>query len=360
MLDALLGGLLRATLALPPRALRALAGAERRNDRGDLLDLEMQALLSLRRRLRFPEPHEQTPEAARATLDRQARIAEPAPTTMARVEDRTAPGPAAAIPLRLYVPRATAEPLAILVYYHGGGHSIGSLDSHDGVCRALARGADCLVVAVGYRLAPEHRFPAALDDAVAAFEHIVDHAAAFGGRAGWVAVGGDSAGANLAAAVCHRERAAGRARPAFQLLLYPVTDMTRALASHRLFPRGLLLDAETVEWFIGNYLEHPELERDPRASPLFETSFADLPPALVVTAGFDPLRDEGEAYAEKLRAAGVPVAEQRESTLVHGFVNTPAVRAAADARARLAASLGDALRAAAPRATASPASPSPR
>jgi acetyl esterase len=343
VLDAALGRILRATLALPPPVLRRLAGPPRVNDRGAALDLEMQALLGLRALLRFPQPHEQTPVRARTSLDREARIAEGAPAPVARVEERTAPGPAGPIPLRVYVPRESGAPLPVLVFYHAGGHVIGSLESHDGVCRALARDADCVVVAVDYRLAPEHRFPAAFDDAVAAFEHVVAEAGAFGGHPDWIAVGGDSAGGNLAAALCHRQRDARRARPALQLLIYPPTDLTRSLGSHQLFRRGLLLDAETIDWFVASYLSSHADERDPRASPLWAPSFTDLPPAIVVTAGFDPLRDEGEAYAGTLRAAGVAVVEQREASLPHGFVNVPAVHAAAAARARIARSLRDAL-----------------
>lgn len=339
MIDRVLGASTRAILEMPSSTLRALAGPEKRNDRGALLDLQTQALLRLSEMLRFPKMHEQTPQEARASTDRNGRLVDPVAPMPARTERRFVHGPDGPIPLRVYVPRETDEPFPVLVYYHGGGFCVGSFASHDGVCRALARGGDCIVVAVDYRLAPEHPFPAAVEDAVAAFEHVAETAAGFGGDPERVAVGGDSAGANLATVVCHRQRDTGRRRPCYQLLIYPATDMTRSLPSHRLFAFGFYLDKPTKDWFVERYLRSKSDERDPLASPLFAERFDDLPPALVVTAGFDPLRDEGEAYAEKLRAAGVRVEEQREPSLVHGFINMGILKQPADARDQIARTL---------------------
>lgn len=334
----------RAILDMPERALRLLAGPEKRNDRGALLDLQTQALLRLSEILRFPKTYEQTPEQARRSTVYNARLVDPSPPDVARTRNAFLQGPDGPIPLRIYWPRITPDPLPVLVYYHGGGFVVGNLDSHDGVCRTLSRGGDCIVVSVDYRLAPEHRFPAAVEDSVAAFEHVVGTAADLGGDPARVAVGGDSAGGNLAAVVCHRQRDRGGARPCFQLLIYPATDLTRSMESHRLFAHGYYLDQPTKDWFVDHYLRGPEDERNPDGSPLFAERFDDLPPALVVTAGFDPLRDEGEAYAAKLRHAGVEVREQREGTLVHGFVNMAVLRQCADAREQIARTLRSSIR----------------
>lgn len=338
---------LRATLRLPPRALRAVAGPEKRNDRGDVLDLQTQALLRLVELAPFPKAYEQTPVQARGSLQRETRLADPSPPTVARVSEHACEGPAGRLPLRVYRPRETGDRLPVLVYYHGGGFVLGSLDSHDGVCRRLARGADCIVVAVNYRLGPEHRFPAAIEDGAAAFEWIADNAADLGGDPARVAVGGDSAGGCLAAVLCHRQRDAAGPQPALQLLIYPVTDQSRSMESHGLFDHGYYLDKPLKDWFVDNYLHGPEQERDPRASPLFAERFDGLAPAVIASAGFDPLRDEDEAYAERLRGAGVAVTELYEPALVHGFLNMPGLREPGAAIGRIAAGLRARLHAAA-------------
>jgi acetyl esterase len=344
VIERLLTASLRAALGLPRPALRALAGPEKRNDRGDVLDLQTQAMLRLSDVLRFPKAYEQTPPQARASLEREARLVDPSPPAVARIESRSCEGPNGRIPLRVYLPAAPSKPMAMLVYYHGGGHVLGSLASHDGACRRLARGAGCAVVAVDYRLGPEHPFPAAVEDATAAFEWAGSNATRLGVEPSRIAVGGDSAGGNLAAVICHRRRDAGAAQPALQLLIYPAVDLTRSMASHRLFARGYYLEKPIKDWFVSNYLPSPELEPDPGASPLFAERFDGLAPALVVSAGFDPLRDEGDAYAQRLRDAGVRVTELREPTLVHGFLNMPLLSAPAAAIDRIAHSLRSALR----------------
>jgi acetyl esterase len=334
---------LRGILRLPRPALRALAGPEKRNDRGDVLDLQTQAVLRVGELLPFPKAYEQTPSEARASVERESRLVDPSPPAMAQVEERSCDGPNGPVPLRIYRPTPPAESAAVLVYHHGGGHTIGSLASHDGVCRRLARGSGCVVVSVDYRLGPEHPFPAAIEDAAAAFEWVEENAAGLGWDPSRLAVGGDSAGGNLTAVICHRRRDAGRPQPALQLLIYPAMDLTRSLESHRLFARGYYLEKPVKDWFVANYLPSPELEPDPRASPLLAERFDGLAPALVVTAGFDLLRDEGEAYARRLREAGVEVTELHEPTLVHGFVNMAVLDAPAAARERIERELATAL-----------------
>jgi acetyl esterase len=342
--EKLLSRFLRAVLRLPAPVLRAFAGAEVRNDRGDILDLQTHVLLRLHDLLRFPKTYEQTPQQARRAIDTNTAIVDPHPPVVARIEPHAVPGPVRPIPLRVYVPRETPEPLPVQVYLHGGGHTVGSFVSYEGVCRALARDADCIVVAVDYRLAPEHPFPAAVEDAIAAFEGIVERAAGWGGDPERVGIGGDSAGGNIAAVVCQHLRDSAGSRPVAQMLIYPATDLRRPHVSHEHFAEGLYLEAATIDYFLGHYLSDPAAVHDPKASPLLAERFDELPPALVVTAGFDPLRDEGEAYAAALRDAGVTVVEQRESALIHGFVNMAVLAAASAARRSMGEQLGLLLR----------------
>ena len=334
----------RFVLDLPEPALRRLAGPPRMNDRGDVFDLQTQALLRLSEILRFPQTWQQTPSEARLSSRRNARLVDPRPPAMARVESRFCQGPDGPIPMRVYYPREADAPLPVLAYLHGGGFVVGGLTTHDGVCRALARTGDCIVVSIDYRLAPEHRFPAATEDAIAAFRWVRDNAEALGGAPGRVGIGGDSAGGNLSAVTCLALRDAGEALPVYQLLIYPATDMTRSMESHRLFAHGYYLDTQSIDYFLGHYLRNEADQRDWRASPLFADRFDGLPPAMVVTTGFDALRDEGEAYAKKLRDAGVPVHEHCEGSLAHGFANMAVLRQAADARELIGRALHAGLR----------------
>jgi acetyl esterase len=210
------------------------------------------------------------------------------------------------------------ETLPALMFFHGGGWTIGDLDTHDVLCRQLAVGARCAVFSVDYRLAPEHPFPAAVDDCFAATRYVAENAAKLKIRG--IAVGGDSAGGNLAATIALLARDAGGAALAFQLLIYPATDQRMGSASHERNGQGYLLTREAIRYFRRNYLPNERDWSDWRASPLLANSHANLPPALVVTAGYDPLIDEGRAYADKLRAAGVEVAYREFADMVHGFV----------------------------------------
>jgi acetyl esterase len=284
---------------------------------------------------------EQTPEEARAGFSMLTAIAgpaeEPVPT-----EDRSVPGPAGDIPVRIYRPTADT-PLPVVVYFHGGGFVIGDIATHDTTCQRLAAGVPALVVSVDYRLAPEHRFPAAVEDCAAATAWASAHAPEFGGDPSRLAVAGDSAGGNLAAVIARRARDAGGPNIAFQLLVYPGTDMTCSLPSHTENGTGYLLDSDTMTWFLDNYLADAD-PRHPDASPLFADDLSGLPPAFVLTAEFDPLRDEGEAYAERLRAAGVAVTTSRYDGMIHGFYGLDSIFDAANkATAETVVALRDAL-----------------
>ena len=238
---------------------------------------------------------------------------------VARVESRTVPGPRGEIPVRVYTPEGCA-PFPVLVYFHGGGWVIGSLETHDGLCRHLANAAGAVVASVDYRLAPEHPFPASGEDAYAATRWVAANAAVIGGDAKRIAVGGDSAGGNLAAVVSLMARDRGGPPLVFQLLVYPVTDAPSAnTASYRENAEGYFLTAKSMHWFWTHYCgENPDLS-DPYLCPLRAKDLKRLPPALVVTAEFDPLRDEGETYAARLREAGNQADLKRYPGMIHGF-----------------------------------------
>jgi acetyl esterase len=266
---------------------------------------------------------------------------------VAAVEDRTIPGPAGEIPIRIYTPSTAdgAAPTGLVVFLHGGGFVVGDLDTHDGSARLLANRSGAIVVAVDYRLAPEAPAPAAVDDALAALRWAADHAAELGSTTGKVAVPGDSAGGNLAAVLCQRARDLDGPAIAFQSLVYPVTDLTLGHPSMVENGEGYFLTKAAMEWFADHYLGGSELAaKDPIVSPLFVDSCVGLPPAIVVTAEFDPLRDEGEAYAERLRADGVPVEAIRYDGQIHAFFGMTAILDdARDAVDRVGAALEAAL-----------------
>lgn len=271
---------------------------------------------------------------ARRYLDQMAALGAPAAGTVpvaqtreisrARsvmtVSDVSCPGPAGPIPLRVYTPPGP-RPHPVLVYFHGGGWVTGDLDSSDTRCRILADWARCLVVSVDYRLAPEHPFPAAADDSFAATTWVAEHAAELGADPRRIAVGGDSAGGNLAAVVALMARDRGGPSLVFQYLVYPVVDCDLDRPSHKDNGRGYGLTREGMAWYFEQYVPDAARRTDPLVSPIRAKDLSGLPPALVITAEFDPLRDEGEAYAEALRAAGVPVTVTRYDGMVHGFVS---------------------------------------
>jgi acetyl esterase len=294
---------------------------------------EAQALLAAFESLGDPPIETSTPEAVRAL--RASRI--PAPTVeLAEIRDVAAGG----VPARLYRP-STEDGLGLFLYFHGGGWVLGSVETHDHVARALSAESGCAVLSLDYRLAPEHPFPAGLEDAFAAASWAHDHAEALGCDRERLAIGGDSAGANLAAVVTQSARVPFR----FQLLVYPVTDARGRTASYEELSEGFFLTRAGMAWFLGHYLSGGQgAPDDPRVSPLLadDSAFAASPPTLVITAELDPLRDEGEAYAERLREAGVVAEATRYDGMFHGFFSfgaaladgRRAVTQAADALAR--------------------------
>jgi acetyl esterase len=285
-----------------------------------MLDPQARALLDLIAERGLPATHTLTPAEARAAyLERRAYAQNP-PLPMAEVQELVAPGPRGPIPLRLYRPAAVPAAAPVLVYFHGGGWVIGDLDTHDVLCRELAAGAGCVVVAVHYGLGPEQRFPAAPDDCLAAVRWVHAQAASLGLDAGRIAVGGDSAGGNLAAVVALTLRDTGGPALAYQLLIYPATDMRATAPSHTHNGQGYLLTADTIAYFRGHYIADAAQWSDWRASPLLHPQLAGLPPALVLTAGFDPLRDEGLQYANALSAAGNRVQYVCFERQIHGFI----------------------------------------
>ena len=265
-----------------------------------------------------PAYHTLSPKEARQLFRETRPASTPQPPVIGAVRDLTADG----VPVRVYRPAGVPDTarLPALVYFHGGGWVIGDLDTHDTLCRQLTAEAGITVVAVDYRLAPEHKFPASADDAWTATKWVAAHAAELGVDAAKLAVGGDSAGGNLAAVVALQARDAGAPKIGLQVLLYPVTDVGAETQSYRDLADGYMLTREGMRWFIAHYLGKPQDAEDWRASPVRATSLAGVAPGLVITAGYDPLRDEGDAYAQKLRAAGVNVDQVSFGGMIHGFV----------------------------------------
>jgi acetyl esterase len=244
---------------------------------------------------------------------------EPAPP-LPRVEDIRIPGPAGEIPARVYAPRAGGPPLPAVLYFHGGGWVQGDLETHHGICARLAKHAGALVVAVDYRLAPEHKFPAAVEDCVAAYRWLRARGGELGADPARVAVAGDSAGGNLAAVVSQLAAAGGTPVPTCQALIYPAVDFSLDTDSHRDLADGHVIPRDRIVWYSEHYLQSEADKADLRASPLRAPSLARQPPSLIVTAGFDPLRDEGRAYGDRLREAGVDVVYHEYPGQIHAFV----------------------------------------
>jgi acetyl esterase len=270
----------------------------------------------------LPPLNELSPPEAREAAEGFAALAGPG-EDVAEVTDRSVPGPGGEVPVRVYRPANAPAPAPCLVYFHGGGWVIGTLDSTDTICRAVANRAGCVVVSVDYRLAPEHPFPAPLDDCYAALVWVAEHGTELGTDTTRLAVGGDSAGGNLAAAVALRARDENGPALRLQLLVYPVTDHGYDTASYRENGEGRLLTTDMMRWFWDHYLGSSGQGGNPLASPLRAADLAGLPPALVLTAEYDPLRDEGEAYAARLAEAGVPVTQTRYAGQIHAFWQMP-------------------------------------
>jgi acetyl esterase len=317
---------------LSPRASRIVFGRPPTVD-GQTMSTETHALLSLAK-LAGSEGFFSGREVAdaRATARYEARVLERRPPIqMASVRDLELPGPGGALPARLYLPPSPehAAPAGLLVYFHGGGWVLGDIDMYEEPCRFLAAASGCSVLSVGYRLAPEHPFPEPLEDAWAAFEWAVANAASLGADPARIGVGGDSAGANMAAVVSRRALEEGGPKPAMQLLFYPVTDANWDTRSRRLFADGYILTKPDVEKFEAAYLPPGTDATDQRISILRCPDLHGQPPTYLATAGFDPLRDEGEAYGMRLRECGVRVAMRRHPGLIHTFVNQTTISATA-------------------------------
>ncbi len=334
-----------------------------------MLHPQARALLDFIEQRGVPPVHTLSPAEARSMYRERRFFTQPDAPPVALVQDLQAPGPHGAIPLRLYKPlvstgTTSGNRLPVLVYFHGGGFVIGDLDTHDVLCRQLANQSGSAVVAVDYRMGPESGFPCAVDDCYAATRWVRDQAAALGLDSARLAVGGDSAGGNLAAVVAliargdgARDEARDRARDGapegvgdaalpirFQLLIYPATDIRRQAESHTRNGQGYMLTTDTMDYFMDHYIPDRAHYLDWRASPLLAASHAGLPPALVLTAGFDPLRDEGIAYAQKLSEAGNLATHISFERQIHGFITMGRVIEEANAAVRLcAAELRNAL-----------------
>ena len=301
------------------------------------LDPQAQALIAKLDALGIPATHTLPPEQARQAYVQRRFATQRIPAPLQEVRELSCVGPGGAMAMRCYRDTDPDVPAPALVYFHGGGWVIGDLETHDVLCRDLARLSGYTVIAVDYRLAPEAVFPAAVDDANAAVDWVFKHAAELNIHPDHIAVGGDSAGGNLAAVVCLARRDANQPAPSFQLLIYPATDMRGTSPSHQRCGQGYLLTQDSLAYFVGHYLSSPDQVHDWRASPLLHTSHANLPPALVITAGFDPLCDEGRAYADALSAAGTPCQYVCFERQVHGFVPMGKVLDEADTAVALCA-----------------------
>lgn len=300
------------------------------------LDPQVAEILALVKRANRPQFWEMTPQEARETYRKAAKVLEIPAARLHRIDDftiKTRDG--YDLPLRLYLPRPrqTGEAMPLMLYCHGGGFTIGSIATHDNVCRMFAQQADCQVISVDYRLAPEYKFPVALDDTWDALSWVRNNARALGTDPRRIALAGDSAGGTLMAvtAIQARDHALLTGEdwsPVLQLLIYPGTGSSPDTSSHQNFADGFMLDAKTIKWFFGNYLRGPDDASDWRFAPLNglneqgqPVSLNDVAPACIVVAGYDPLHDEGMAYAERLRAAGVSVQLLDYPGMVHGFFN---------------------------------------
>lgn len=286
------------------------------------LDLQSRALLDHLSEMGFPDPTTQPIEVSRRGMAAMRPDPTVARAGVTSVSDSTIPGPAGPIPVRIYKPQLQQEqPLPTLIYFHGGGWVFGDLDGFDGLCCMLTREAECLTISVAYRLAPEHRYPAAVEDCDAATRWVMANADALGGDVSRLIVAGDSAGGNLAAVCALRARNNSGPSIALQVLIYPVTLLAEPeCASRHRLAEGYFLTREVMRWFANHYIPDETQRRQPDASPLLADDLQGLPPTLILTAEYDPLVDEGETYAQRLLAAGVPLRARRFLGTIHGFL----------------------------------------
>jgi acetyl esterase len=312
----------RALDALPPKLQVRLSGRPPIVVDGQTLDPGVQLMLAIRDRLGEPPADRLSVADARAFTVYEARLAAGRRTEVKGVHELTVPGATGPLRARLYqTPEPAPGPHPLLVFIHGGGFVVGDLDTHDHPCRVLCRHAGVHVLSIEYRLGPEHPFPHYHDDVLASWRWAAEHAAELGADPARVAVGGDSAGGTLSIDVARAGAAGDVPAPALQVLLYPATDATERARSYELFADGFFLTTALIDWYTSHHWPEGADQRDPRRSPLLVEDLSGQAPAIVVTAGFDPLRDEGEAYARRLREAGVPVVLRRFESLFHGFIN---------------------------------------
>ncbi|OGB20572.1 MAG: acetyl hydrolase [Burkholderiales bacterium RIFCSPLOWO2_02_FULL_57_36] len=304
-----------------------------------MLDPHAKQLLDFVASRNLPSFHTLSPVEARAFYKDRRSATQPEPQAVAAVEEFAVPGPAGNVPIRSYRPQGASPDAALpaLVYYHGGGHTIGDLDTHDTLCRELCNRSGFAVFSVDYRLGPEHKFPVAVQDCFAALQWIASHAGKLSINSGKLAVGGDSAGGNLAAVMSLMARDQGGPGIVFQLLIYPATDLRFLSRSHKTNGRGYLLTTEVIEYFTVNYLSKEADRLDWHASPALALDHRGLPPTLVITAGYDPLCDEGKEYADLLRAAGNQVEYIDYPGQIHGFITMGKVIAQANEAVALCA-----------------------
>ncbi len=324
-------------MGLPAPVLRAMSGGEAVEADGRKLDPQFQMIAYAAKRApgmtKFPAPMARA--AAALAFKNAAAPIEPG----VAVEDFDIPAPHGALPARAYRPDNQDPKAPVFIYLHMGGGVIGDLDTGHAFCSILAKEARCAVVSVDYRLAPEHKFPAGLDDSLFAYRWARDNAARFGAPTGVAAVGGDSMGGNFAAVIAQDLKAAGEPQPVLQLLIYPATDMMSETQSMSTYADAFPLDRETMGWFMGHYAAEGVDLSDVRLSPMKAEDLSGLAPAIVVTAGFDPLCDQGEIYAHKLLEAGAPALYRCYDALAHGFISFTGVVRAADIAAREIAGL---------------------
>lgn len=334
--------IVRTLLKLPDSILVKMSGGEPLAIDGRILDARCQLLAA--QGARQPSMTTLDPVAARKVTADGLKLLDDELSSGVEVRDITLPGPGGPLGARLYRSRGEAGPLPGLVFFHFGGCVIGDLDTCHVFCGMLAESARCAVLSVDYRLAPEHKFPAQVDDAIAAWRWAVENAADLGFVPGRIGVGGDSAGGNLSAIVAQAAKREGFSSPALQLLIYPVTDWAAKGGSMESCGNVYPLTSEIMDWFAGHYLNSTSEMTDLRVSPLNEADLSDLAPAIIVTAGFDPLRDQGAAYAEKLKSAGVSVSYRCEDSLPHAFTAmTGAIPAAKRACQKIAQDVKAAL-----------------
>lgn len=320
--EKVLRGATRVVLGLPEAIARRVFGEPPRAPEGYVLDATMHRLIAAAKIAGAADATSLPKDEARPAFERSLRLAEGAPVRGLDARDLTLSELPSAPRVRVYRPHVASDPSPAVVFFHGGGFVLGSLDSHNDLCRHIALRARAAVLAVDYRLAPEHPFPAAARDAVDAFRALRARARALGIDPTRMAVAGDSAGGNLAAVSSNALR--GDAGPCAQWLIYPGTDFTRSFASHRSFADAPILPKQSIDRFLDAYVPDHATYTNPEASPHFEADLAGVAPAIVQTAGFDALRDEGDAYAQRLRDAGVDVTHRCETTLLHGWAQMAA------------------------------------